>query len=94
MSSIQGVNDNLLLINYFMVCIFNLMDVVNVGVYNVDFVINFIKFLEVLFIIFFKVNISLSDIQFVTRLDEEYKKFIVNKVFENSEEIVIVNVRN
>lgn len=94
MSSIQGVNDNLLLINYFMVCIFNLMDVVNVGVYDVDFVINFIKFLEVLFIIFFKVNISLSDIQFVTRLDEEYKKFIVNKVFENSEEIVIVNVRN
>lgn len=94
MSSIQGVNDNLLLINYFMVCIFNLMDVVNVGVYDVDSVINFIKFLEVLFIIFFKVNISLSDIQFVTRLDEEYKKFIVNKVFENSEEIVIVNVRN
>lgn len=94
MSSIQGVNDNLLLINYFMVCIFNLMDVVNVGVYDVDLVINFIKFLEVLFIIFFKVNISLSDIQFVTRLDEEYKKFIVNKVFENSEEIVIVNVRN
>lgn len=94
MSSIQGVNDNLLLINYFMVCIFNLMDVVNVGVYDVDFVINFIKFLEVLFIIFFKVNISLSDIQFVMRLDEEYKKFIVNKVFENSEEIVIVNVRN
>lgn len=45
-----------------MVCIFNLMDVVNVGVYDVDFVINFIKFLEVLFIIFFKVNISLSDI--------------------------------
>lgn len=94
MSSTQGVNDNSLLTNHLMACISNLMDAANAGVYDADSVINSTKSLEASLITSFKANISSSDTQSATRSDEEHKKFIVNKAFENSEEIVTVNVRN
>ena len=94
MSSSQGVDGNSVLTSHLMASISNLMDAANAGVYDADSVVNSTKSLEASLITSFKANISSSDTQSATRSDEDHKKFIINKAFENSEEIITVNVKN
>ncbi|XP_062602087.1 polycystin-1-like isoform X2 [Saccostrea cucullata] len=94
MRSIQGANDNSVLTTHLMACISNLMAAANAGVYDATSVVNSTKSLEASLITSFKANISTSDTHSASRSDEDHKKFVVNKAFENSEEIVTVNLKN
>jgi hypothetical protein len=70
------------------------MDAANAGVYDATSVVNSTKSLEASLITTFKANISTSDTQSATRSDDDHKQFVVHKAFENSEEIITVNLKN